>query len=126
MRLRELSREQQAAALRLDPVADREEYAELDALIEDERPETLEDLMSAARPTARALAMRIRNLGVDRWGVWARDDRRVGAERARRSDGVRCLVLDLGSLDTREEQALVAEAVLGTLWERRARARGRC
>ena len=33
---------------------------------------------------------------------------------------MRCLVVDLGSLDTREEQALAAEAVLARLWERRS------
>ena len=33
----------------------------------------------------------------------------------------RCLVVDLGSLATREEQALAAAAVLADLWERRAR-----
>jgi hypothetical protein len=32
-------------------------------------------------------------------------------------------VLDLGSLDSHEEQALVASAVLGTLWERRSERR---
>jgi uncharacterized protein len=120
VRLRELDREAQAAALRLDPVADREEHAELDALVEDERPESLEDMIGAARPQARALAQRIRNLGIDRWGVWARDS----GESALASLGeARCLVLDLGSLDSHEEQALVATAVLGTLWRRRAERR---
>ena len=38
VRVRELSREAQAAALRLDPVADREEHAELIALLDDETP----------------------------------------------------------------------------------------
>ena len=81
-------------------------------------PESLEDLVGGARPEARALAHahpqpRHRPLG------------RVGAptpasRRSPRSRDARCLVLDLGSLDTREEQALVAGAVLGTLWERRA------
>ena len=33
--------------------------------------------------------------------------------------GVRCVVIDLGSLPTREEQSLVAAAVLGDLWRRR-------
>ena len=33
---------------------------------------------------------------------------------------MRCLVLDLGSLGTREEQALAAAMVLSRLWERRA------
>ena len=119
LRYRELSREAQAAMLRLDPVADREEHAELDAIIDDTGPESLEDLLGGARPQARALAQRIRNLGLDRWDVWARQNgdsamAQLGA------DGVRCLVLDLGSLDSHEEQALVAGAVLGTLWERRA------
>ena len=44
MRFRELSPAQQAALLRLDPLADREEYAELAALVEDERIRSLEDL----------------------------------------------------------------------------------
>ena len=122
LRLRELSREARAAMLRLDPVADREEHAELGAVVDDTRPESLEDLVGAARPQARPLALRIRNLGIDRWGVWARDtgESALGALGA---DGVRCLVLDLGSLNTHEEQALVAGAVLGTLWERRAERR---
>ena len=34
-------------------------------------------------------------------------------------DDVRCLVVDLGSLATREEQALASAAVLGELWRRR-------
>jgi len=32
---------------------------------------------------------------------------------------IRCVVVDLGSLPTREEQSLVAAAVLGDLWRRR-------
>ena len=123
VRLRELSREQQAAALRLDPVADSEEHAELDALVEDERPETFEDLMGAARPTARALAMRIRNLGIDRWGVWARD---TGESALRSLAEPRAFAASCSTSarSTRhEEQAVVAGAVLGTLWERRAERR---
>ncbi len=34
-------------------------------------------------------------------------------------DGPRCVVVDLGSLETAEEQALVAEATLAALWRRR-------
>ena len=117
LRLRELSREAQAAGLRLDPVADRQEHAALDAITDDTRPESLEDLLGGARAEAGDLAMRIRNLGIDRWGVWGRDD----GESAIASLGdARCQVLDLGSLDTHEEQALVSAAVLGTLWERRS------
>ena len=50
VRFRDLSPAQQAALLRLDPLADREEYAELSALVEDERIRSLADL-EQARPT---------------------------------------------------------------------------
>ena len=50
VRFRELSPAHQAALLRLDPLADREEYAELTALLEDESIRSLEDL-EHARPT---------------------------------------------------------------------------
>jgi hypothetical protein len=119
LRFRDLSREALAAMLRLDPVVDREEHSELHALIEDERPESLQTLMSAARPGARGLALRVRNLGLDRWGVWARDTGE-SALRELNDPATRCLALDLGSLDSREQQSLMAAAVLGQLWERRA------
>jgi uncharacterized protein len=118
LRFRELSREAQAAMLRLDPVVDREEHAELDALLEDERPESLQNLMNAARPGSQGLALRVRNLGLDRWGVWARDTGESALEKVN-DPATRCLALDLGSLDSREQQSLMATAVLGQLWERR-------
>ena len=66
-------------------------------------------------------AMRaVRNLGVDRWGVWARQDPGSTLD-ALDDPAVRCLVVDLGSLATPEEQALVAEAVLDRLWRQRSR-----
>jgi DNA helicase HerA-like ATPase len=62
---------------------------------------------------------RAENLGVLEWEVWSRG--RAGSLLDAVTDpGVRCLVVDLGSLATRAEQALVAQAVLGRLWERRA------
>ena len=33
--------------------------------------------------------------------------------------GARCVIIDIGSLPTPEEQSLVAGAVLGSLWRRR-------
>jgi uncharacterized protein len=118
LRFDELARATQAALLGLDPLADREEYAELAALVERDRPATLDELAETAGPHVRALALRIRNLDVERWPVWSRGS--PGSAIAALSDpAVRCLVLDLGSLRSRDEQALVADAVLGTLWERR-------
>jgi uncharacterized protein len=103
--------------MRLDPVADREEYAELAAVLERDRPLTVGDIEDAG-----PLALRIHNLGVDRWQVWARGAQDTAVS-ALADDAIRCLVLDIGSLDNREEQAVVAEAVLGALWERRAQRR---
>jgi uncharacterized protein len=118
LRFGELSRAAQAALLRLDPVDDREEYAELAALLADQRPESIGELATADRPEARRLSLRVANLGVEHWKVWARQD--AGSVLDGLDDpGTRCLVVDTGSLPTREEQALVAEAVLSGLWERR-------
>lgn len=51
----------QAAVLRLDPIADREEYADFITLVELGRFDTLEELADGR------LSMRIKNLGADRW-----------------------------------------------------------
>lgn len=120
LRFGELDQSEQGALLGLDPIADREEYAELAALLEDQSPETLDALSSADRPEARRLGQRIENLGLTRFGIWARAD--AGTLLDDLDDpGVRCLVVDLGSLPTREEQSLTAAAVLRALWDRRAR-----
>jgi DNA helicase HerA-like ATPase len=118
--VRELETAAQAAVLRLDPVDDRDEYSEFAALLAEERPPSLEALMAIDRPEARRLATRVRNLGVYEYGIWARGEPGSVLE-ALGEDGPRCLVVDLGSLPTREEQALAAAAVLGRLWSRRAR-----
>ena len=118
LRFPELDPASQGALLRLDPVADREEYAELAALLVQQRPESLTELAAAEGAEARRLHLRIRNLGVEDWAVWARQD--AGSVLSALDDpDVRCLVVDLGSLPTREEQALVAESVLRGLWDRR-------
>ena len=118
VRLRDLSPEHQASLLRLDPVADRSEYADLLALVEDENVASLEDL---ARSPAEALKLRARNLGVDRWGIWPGPEGASLPEELESAAAARCTVVDLGSLPTREEQAVAAGAVLERLWRRRAR-----
>jgi DNA helicase HerA-like ATPase len=79
----------------------------------------LTDLEALAGEEGTRLVARARNLGVLDWALWAR-----GAEgsilRDATDPSVRCLVVDLGSLGSREEQALAAGAVLARLWERRA------
>jgi DNA helicase HerA-like ATPase len=105
--------------LHLDPIADRDEYAALSAFLSRPDLPTIEGLHESDLPEARRLALRLANLGVDRYTVWARGE--VGSVLdAVRDQSVRCVVVDLGSLSTREEQSLVAAQVLGDLWRRRA------
>lgn len=118
--LRELDTDLQAALLRLDPVADRDEYAELAAVLAEEQPPSLEALLSSDREDARRLARRVQNLGVHEHSIWARGEPGSVLD-ALEEDGPRCLVVDLGSLPSHEEQSLVAAAVLGRLWRLRAR-----
>ncbi len=107
-----------AAALALDPVADREEFALVGELL-GHGGMTLEELMTATDPNARALRLRVMNLGLEDWELFARGRPGSVVAELERED-VRCLVIDLGSLATREEQAVAAEAVLASLWRRRA------
>ena len=118
LRFGELGPTTQAALLQLDAVADREEYAELRALLADARPESLEQLAGSDRAEARRLGLRVANLGLEELAVWARADSGSLLD-ALDDPAVRCLVVDTGSLPTRDEQALVAESVLRALWERR-------
>jgi DNA helicase HerA-like ATPase len=117
VRFRELSPTQQAALLRLDPLADREEYAELAALVDDESIRSIADLEHVE---SDALKLRARNLGINRWSIWPGPEGESMAAELEDATGPRCLVVDLGSLATREERALTAGAVLERLWRRRA------
>jgi hypothetical protein len=114
LRFGDLEPAAQAALLRLDPVEDREEHAELVRALEQGSPAALGELIASDH----AIGVRARNLGVHRWSVWAREQGGSVTE-ALGDPSVRCLVVDLGSLPTREEQALVGEAVLAALWSRR-------
>jgi uncharacterized protein len=115
----ELDPATQAAVLRLDPIADREEYAALAGLLAG-RPDrsVIEALSDSDSPEARRLGLRLRNLGIDRYTVWAPGETGSVLE-AVHDQGTRCVVIDLGSLPSREEQSMVAAAVLGDLWRRR-------
>jgi uncharacterized protein DUF87 len=117
--LAELEPAAQTALLRLDPIADRDEHAELAALLAEERPPALEELAASPRPEARRLVMRARNLGADRYAIWSRGEGRSIVDAV--TGDARCVVVDLGSLATREEQSVVSASVLGALWRLRER-----
>jgi hypothetical protein len=125
VRFRDFDASEQAAVMRLDPIADRDEYAALtdaidnaDQLIGPGIKDTI-DRMWAHPDPLHSLAVRARNLRVDRWDVWSGQDP-GSLEDLVQPGGPRCLVADLGSLATREEQAVAAEALLAALWRRRA------
>jgi DNA helicase HerA-like ATPase len=123
VRFGELGRRCQAAMLHLDPVADREEYAALSRLLEgDEQGKPLVsgmgEFLSSDQPGARELGLRATNLGLFGWEIW---EAGAGGSivQALADPSWRALVVDVGSLGTREEQSTICEAVLGTLWEQR-------
>ncbi len=118
IRLGEIEPAARATLLRLDPIVDREEHAALADMLAERRPTTVAEMSASPEPERRRLALRARNLGLEDLGVWA------GAQAgstldAIRDQSARCVVVDLGSLATPEEQALTAGAVLGELWRRR-------
>lgn len=124
VRFRDFDAAEQAAVLRLDPIADRDEYAALaealentDALQGATIRETV-DRMRAHPDPLHSLGVRARNLGIDRWQIWSGGDD-GSLEDLVAPGGPRCVVADLGSLGTREEQAVAAESVLAALWRRR-------
>ena len=122
LRYADLDAATRAAILGLEPIRDREEYAVLADLLRlqhDGRPLVTgaEQLLEAESPGARQLGLRAQNLGVLDWQVWDPTVPSLVEEVLHPTS--RCTVVDLGSLDTVQEQRLVAESVLSTLWETR-------
>ncbi|WP_322938247.1 ATP-binding protein [Nocardioides bizhenqiangii] len=122
LRFAELDARTQGAVLGLDPIADRDEYAVLTDLLratEAGRPVVsgLDQLIGSPNPAAQHLGMRALNLGVLDWSIWSPDAPSLLQELEEPSS--RCLVVDLGSLETLDEQRMVADAVLASLWRLR-------
>lgn len=123
IRFSDLSPAVQGMVLRLDPLADREEFSAFRALAGryGDRPFSLADLGAAATADlsaeARRLALRIANLGVADWDVWADPDE-PGLNSLADEDW-RALVLDVGGFANPAEPSLVALGALNALWNRR-------
>ena len=124
LRFDELDEAAWGALLRLDPIKDAEDYAALrDVLDGPTGPAAFARLEAEAADEtsggqARSLIRRIRNLGSDRWDVWAKGQAGSILEELD-DDGWRALVIDIGTLGNPEEKSLVAQAVLEHLWARR-------
>jgi hypothetical protein len=123
----DLAEPEQAAALRMDPIVDRREYAALAAIGDamGSRRYSLTDVLARASESddaaARDLALRIKNLGVAGWAVWAHGRERSSADLIR--GDTRGIVLDTGTMASASEKAVVAAAVLGGFWRNRERRR---
>lgn len=115
----------QGLVLRIDPLNDREEYNALRATIGRLGSErySLADIHAAAAAElsddSRNLALRIANLGVASWDVWAERDETSLRDIGEDPSSWRALVLDVGSFGTPEEKSLIATATLGSLWVQR-------
>ncbi|WP_245721739.1 ATP-binding protein [Nocardia crassostreae] len=109
-----------AAILRIDPIADREEFNELlrlaPLMAAGELDDVVPRLRAAESPAQRRLALRVENLGLQNWEVWAQRDIAVTDVVAERPDAT---VLDLGGFATAEQHLVIALALLDELWERR-------
>ena len=126
VRFVDCSPDEQAAVLRLDPIADAEEYGTLVDLLDaglersSESTEALaQKLLQSKLPEQHKLGARLRNLGVYRWPVWSAGDA-GSVQDLVAAGGPRAVVVDLGSLATPGEKAIAGESVLAALWRRRA------
>lgn len=123
VRFSDLNPAVQGMVLQLDPLADREEFNTVRAIAArfGDRPYSLADLRAAATADlsadARQVALRIANLGVAEWDVWAEADEPALASLA--AGDWRALVLDVGGFAHPDEGSLVAMGALNYLWRRR-------
>ncbi len=122
IRFSDLPAPEQGLVLQLDPLADREEYTAFWTIVERQQRQrySLADVRAVAAQDlsldARRVSLRIANLGVDDWDVWAEADEPSIADVG---DDWRAAVLDVGGFGTQVEKSLVASAVLGAFWHRR-------
>ncbi|HSE07270.1 MAG TPA: ATP-binding protein [Nocardioidaceae bacterium] len=110
-----------AAALRVDPIADRDEYNDLLHILDEsagqqEMAAFVEQLDNQGDEVARAVVKRVQNLGILNWDIWARG-RTSLLDLAETHP--RCLVLDVSGCHVPQERTVATLALLDHLWGRR-------
>lgn len=109
-----------AAALRLDPIRDADEFHVFRELENEFGPQDGDAMVAALKasplPERQRLLRRIENLGVLNWDTWARGAAGVESVVESRPDAT---VLDLGGFPHQDEASTVALAVLDRLWAQR-------
>jgi len=123
IRLSDLDLDTQASLLRLDPIDESSEYGtflNLIQLLSGSGPYTLRTFMAGAQgfqgTRLLALLSRLQNLRLTEWGIWHDGDQPSLVDRL--SGDYRCLVVDLGPLES-DQRHTVALAVLTHLWKNR-------
>ncbi len=125
VRFTALSIQAKAAILRLDPLVDRAEYNEMLHIESTLGSADLGSVIPALRgrtdsAAAQAIALRIENLGLTEWGVWALQREAVTEVLDSRPSAT---VLDLGGFAFPDEYLVVAMSVLDDLWAKREQRR---
>jgi DNA helicase HerA-like ATPase len=120
VRFTDLQLTAKAAVMRLDPLIDRAEYNTVlhleELLSERGLDQIIPTLRASDDPGAQSLALRIENLGLLNWEIWA-----LGEPPATEiiDDRPAATVLDLGGFRYNEEPLVAALSVLDELWSRR-------
>ena len=124
VRFSDLSRDEQSGVLELDPLEDREEYNIFWRIVDrlerqDYSLADVQDMISHDYTSeARQLGLRIENKGVANWDVWSSQARSSLVDTLKEDDW-RCLVLDIGTLDSMAEKTVIGNAVLTHFWRHR-------
>lgn len=123
IRFSDLSRDDQARVLALDPLADREEYDAFRGLARGlgRSHYQLRDVEDAGRQdlsaSARQVLLRISNLGITDWAVWA-NERESSLADTLEGDW-RSVVLDVSRFEHPIERSVIALALLRHFWNER-------
>lgn len=109
-----------AAVLQLDPVLDAEEFNAMlhvgnEFVTRMDQP-LLQWLRASGDPLLARIALRVENLGIADWDLWAWGGRDITDVIA---DGADATVVDLGGFSTATQLQTVALTVLDRLWEQR-------
>jgi hypothetical protein len=125
IRFSDLTASEKPAVLKLDPLESRDEFHSLETLLEGlPNPEySVEDVSAAASrylfEESRNIGLRIANLGIRKWAVWAKNGQRSVLQFLNQRQ--RCTVIDIGALASEDEKLMMSMVVLGHCWEQRAK-----
>lgn len=123
IRFSDLSQEDQATVMMLDPLLDRDEYDVFRRMAHrlSDRPYHVGDIRNAAledlSSVARQVLLRVSNLGIGDWSVWA-DEGEQSLTDLLASDW-RSVVLDVSRFERPIERSVMALAALRHFWNRR-------